>query len=187
MTKMREDAPSDSDIKFLKKVADEMNRIMGLEPEIELDNENNLEKTIRNESKEIDLKEDEGKFSNEVEEYFKAEGLWPGMEPVKNDSENNEPITAKKGEKKVSKKKTAVINKKKDNVKSAYTRSHALVDAIKKGGTRKDIIELSNQLYVKKGGMDKINIATNCFSLSIPVLIILGVIEKKNNEYQLTK
>ncbi len=132
-------------------------------------------------------------------------------EPEPETVEEKEPNETKIEEKKVSKKKKgkkakAKVSKKirekkktvdkpiaKETIKKltkskfVYTRSHALVDALKKGGNRKDIIELSNQLYVKKGGLDKVNIATNCFSLSLPVLVLLGTVKKENDKYTLAK
>ncbi len=200
------------DSQLMRKIAEEFNDVMKLTPPIRSNpgREGDLVyKDIVDESKEIDLSKDDGKFSSDVVAFLKQEGLWPGSEKIKKDVEHlvdkTKPIekgenkvgtktakkkkAVKKSKKKAAKKKAAKksVEKKTSKPKSTYTRSHALVAALKKGGTRKVIIELSNSLYVEKGGENKINIATNCFSLSMPVLILLNVMEKENNIYKLKR
>lgn len=55
-----------------------------------------------------------------------------------------------------------------------YTRSHALVEAIKYGGTREDLVRLSNEFYVKHGGNDNENTARFTMRMALPTLLILG-------------
>lgn len=71
--------------------------------------------------------------------------------------------------------------------KARYTRSHALVDAFKKEGTKQDLIKRANDLYIKNGGADKIQVAKALLGYVLPSLLLLNVIEKADQTYRLVK
>jgi len=91
--------------------------------------------------------------------------------------------TAKKMVKKSTKKKITKSNKPKSFI---YTRSHALVDALKKGGTKEQMIKNASILYVKKGGADNENVAKALLGYVLPSLIIIKFVTKNNNKYSLS-
>ncbi len=97
-----------------------------------------------------------------------------------------EKATTKKAKTPVTKKTTATKEKlkapaKKGSAAPAYTRSHALVDAIKKGGDRKTIVAFSDDLFVKNGGSTNNNVANYMFGYCLPSLIIVGVVTKSKD------
>ena len=65
----------------------------------------------------------------------------------------------------------------------SYTRSHALVDALKKGGTRDDIVKYSDELFVEKGGKTNINVANYMFGYVYNTLLIIGQISEADGVF----
>lgn len=66
---------------------------------------------------------------------------------------------------------------------NAYTRSHALVDALKKGGTRDDIVKYSDELFVEKGGKTNTNVANYMFGYVYNTLLIIGQISEADGVF----
>ena len=66
---------------------------------------------------------------------------------------------------------------------NAYTRSHALVDALKKGGTRDDIVKYSDELFVEKGGKSNTNVANYMFGYVYNTLLIIGQISEADGVF----
>lgn len=66
-----------------------------------------------------------------------------------------------------------------------YTRHHALIDALKIGGDKKEIIEMSNELFVRKGGEDNLKKAKTIFNFCTPALLIIKVLRKHRDFYLL--
>lgn len=104
---------------------------------------------------------------------------------------------AAKPEKVVSKEKQAAKDKLAAKTKPAakknlYTRSHALLDALKKGGTQKEIIERAQGLFMNHknkshGNADK-SFVNTVTSSSIPLLLLAGVITKdEKGKYKVVK
>lgn len=108
------------------------------------------------------------------------------------------PVASKpvKQEKVISKEKQAAKDKLAAKVKPVkkdkYSRSHALVDALKKGGTQKEIIERAQDLFMKHenktsgdAGKSFVNTVT---SSSIPLLLLTGFITKDDKgKYHIVK
>ena len=98
------------DSQLLRKTAEEMNEVMGLEPPLPTnvgrEGHGALFKMITEESKEIDLKKDDGEFSKGVQAFLEREGLWPGSKKSKAKpvATNDNKSTKKEGEKEMSKK-----------------------------------------------------------------------------------
>jgi len=70
------------------------------------------------------------------------------------------------------------INKSKEK-KIKYTRSNALIDALKMGkNTKKELVENANKLYVENGGSDNSNVAKALLGYVMPSLLILGIIKE---------
>jgi len=66
---------------------------------------------------------------------------------------------------------------------NSYTRSIALVDALKDTltngpATKKEICDLSDELYVEQGGKSGAFVAEVMFRYTVPALIALGIVEK---------
>lgn len=74
-------------------------------------------------------------------------------------------------------KKTAKKKDKKPVDDSKYTRSHALVESLKTWKTKDEAIKEANELYVKNGGADKIQVSKALLGYVLPTLRILNVIE----------
>lgn len=88
------------DSQLMRKVAEEMNEVMGLEPPLPTNpgrDGDSIYKEIVKESKEIDLKKDTGEFSDDVQAFLEKEGLWPGTKKSKKDRQ--EPVKDKTNEK----------------------------------------------------------------------------------------
>ena len=68
-----------------------------------------------------------------------------------------------------------------------YTRTHALREALKKGGTRGTIIERSDKLYVEHGGKSNETGARATIDIHLPVLVLFEVVEKDGDIYRLAK
>lgn len=93
---------------------------------------------------------------------------------------------AKEAPKKAAKGKAKAEPKKAKKVK--YTRSEALVDALKffkKGATKKEIVEKSDELYVAQGGDSGMYVSEVMFRYTIPALLLLEHIELNDGKYKL--
>jgi len=73
-----------------------------------------------------------------------------------------------------------------------YTRSHAFVDALKTGGTKKDIVEHADKLYREKNPDAKPENAKKAFFVSevmfrynMPSLLLMGFVAEKDGAYKL--
>ena len=195
------------DSQLMRKVAEEMNEVMGLEPPLPTNpgrDGDSIYKEVVKESKEINLKKDTGEFSDDVQAFLEKEGLWPGtkkskkdrQEPVKDKTNEKEgdgkmaKKSAKKKKKTGKKSKAKAVAKKSAKksskaTKSSYTRSDALVSAFKKGGTKKQMVKTANDLYVKNGGGDNENVSTALLGYVLPSLLLLDVVILKDNKYNL--
>lgn len=75
---------------------------------------------------------------------------------------------------------------KKEERKAKYTRSHALVESLKKGGSRQELAISANKIYIDNSGSDNASVAMALLRYVLPSLLILGVVEKTDqNIYQL--
>jgi len=73
-----------------------------------------------------------------------------------------------------------------------YTRSIALVDALKDTlangpATKQEICDLSDELYVEQGGKSGAFVAEVMFRYTVPALIALGIVEKNGNQFKLVE
>lgn len=89
--------------------------------------------------------------------------------------------SAKPASQKKSASKKKAATKKAEPKKARYTRTHALHDALKAGGTRKEVTEELDRLYVANGGSPNPSGASAMTGLHIPVLKHFGVIEEDEN------
>lgn len=69
--------------------------------------------------------------------------------------------------------------------KEGYTRSHALLDALKAVGSggRDEVVQHSDGLFVKAGGKTNTNVANYMFGYVMPSLIILGHVKKEGKNF----
>lgn len=70
---------------------------------------------------------------------------------------------------------------------TGYTRSHALVDALKEGGTREEIVAKSDELFVENGGKSNPNVANYMFGYVYNTLLIIGTISEENGKFTWNK
>lgn len=68
-----------------------------------------------------------------------------------------------------------------------YTRHHALIDALKIGGSKDEVIQMSNELFIQKGGEDNERKAKSLFNYVIPALLIVKSLRKHEDFYLLKK
>lgn len=68
-----------------------------------------------------------------------------------------------------------------------YTQYHALIDALKIGGSKKEIIEMASELYMKKMGEDKKIKIKSLFNTCIPALLLTKSVRKHGDFYLLRK
>ncbi len=85
--------------------------------------------------------------------------------------------------------------KAKEEKKPAYTRSNALVEALKTGGTKDEIVKLSDKLFLASLPADKtpkaketLIVAEALFRYAVPALLLFGTMEynKETKTYQHT-
>jgi len=113
-----------------------------------------------------------------VTEKKKPEEKTPAPEPKKDKKSSSKPTSKKTAEKPP---KTAHHAKK---VVEAYTRSHALIDALQAGsGTREEIVAASDKLFVKNGGATNTNVANYMFGYVMPSLKILNIVEQDGKTF----
>jgi len=75
-----------------------------------------------------------------------------------------------------SKKKAPAKNAAPKQAQAKYTRTHALRDALSKGGSRDEIIAAVDHLYVENGGTSNPSGAKAMVGLHVPVLKEFGVV-----------
>jgi vacuolar-type H+-ATPase subunit I/STV1 len=96
--------------------------------------------------------------------------------------DDSAPVAEKKVkvDKPVKEKKTKTASKEKK-----YTRSNALIDALKKfsGGTREEIVNNADVLFTENGGNTNTNVSNYMFGYVMPSLIILGIVSKSDDKY----
>lgn len=148
------------------------------EPEEEVEEEEEEEKPKKGAKgeKEEPKKAAKGK-KVDVEEEEEEEEEKPAKKPSKG---------AKEAPKKAAKGKAKAEPKKAKKVK--YTRSEALVDALKffkKGATKKEIVEKSDELYVAQGGDSGMVVSEAMFRYGVPTLLLLEHIELNDGKYKL--
>jgi hypothetical protein len=100
-----------------------------------------------------------------------------------------EKATGEKRQPPVHEKEAAPAKKESAVKEDTYTRSHALLDALKasSGTTRESIVAESNKLFMKNGGTDNMNVANYMFGYVVPSLQILGVVAKDGKNFRWTK
>lgn len=106
--------------------------------------------------------------------------------------EEKKSAPAKKDEKKAAlakkdEKKAASAKKKAEKEEPTYTRSGAFVDAVKKGGTKAEIVALSDKLYVENGGSSNLTVAEALYRYAMPSLKLLDVVTEKDGKIKLAK
>lgn len=150
----------------------------------------------RNNGDEPDEVEDEAEEEpDEVEEEAEEEAE-EEPEEVEEEPEEEKKPKAKKGAKTDKKPKAGAKPKaeaakakkepKKDK-KPRYSRGAALIDALKKGGDREELITLIDDFYEKNGGQRNANGAKVMLDIHLPVLNLAGVLEEKNGKFKLIK
>ncbi len=122
-------------------------------------------------------KEKETKKDPKKKKTTKEKAVDEALEAV----EKGKVVSTKKN---ISKKATEVV---KELLKKKYTRSSALVDSLKVGGSKKELIEKANQLYVKNGGSDKVQVANALLGYVMPSLLLLEIVEVNQDVYSLRK
>ena len=60
--------------------------------------------------------------------------------------------------------------------KPRYTRGHALIESLQKGGTRQQIVELIDSFYSEHGGQANKNGALTMVSIHVPVFKLAGLV-----------
>lgn len=90
---------------------------------------------------------------------------------------------------KVAPKKPEKKQKKAAKQAPSYTRSHALIDALKQTGTgtREEIVNVADTLFVENGGNSNQNVSSYMFGYVMPSLIILGHVTKDGKDFSWNK
>lgn len=147
--------------------------------------------------KKVDVEEEEKpkkSAKGKKEEAKPAKGKGKKAEPeeeIEDEEEEEKPAKkpskgAKEAPKKAAKGKAKAEPKKAKKIK--YTRSEALVDALKffkKGATKKEIVEKSDELYVAQGGDSGMVVSEAMFRYGVPILLLLEHIELNDGKYKL--
>lgn len=106
------------------------------------------------------------------------------IEFLASEPEKFEKIKPKK-EEKVKKEKEEKVKPKKEKVKKEkYTRSDAFIEAIKKEGSKKDIINRIDEYYIENGGSSSMNTSESMFTKIMPILIKLNFMILENGKYR---
>ena len=74
--------------------------------------------------------------------------------------------------------KSAKAEAKAADKKPKYTRGHALIESLQKGGTRQQIVELIDSFYANHGGQANRNGALTMVSIHIPVFKLAGLVQE---------
>ena len=72
--------------------------------------------------------------------------------------------------------KSAKAEAKAADKKPKYTRGHALIESLQKGGTRQQIVELIDSFYSEHGGQANKNGALTMVSIHVPVFKLAGLV-----------
>jgi len=81
--------------------------------------------------------------------------------------------------------KSAKAEAKAADKKPKYTRGHALIEALQKGGTRQQIVEMIDNFYSEHGGQANRNGALTMISIHIPVFKLAGLVQEDKDKDQL--
>jgi len=81
--------------------------------------------------------------------------------------------------------KSAKADAKAADKKPRYTRGHALIEALQKGGTRQQIVEMIDNFYSEHGGQANRNGALTMISIHIPVFKLAGLVQEDKDKDQL--
>ena len=199
-----DDAPEEKPEMEIKRedlvaLIEEMNKVMDLDPAIEASEKSSidgLKKLIHDNC--YDKGEcqvfDTDKFSPEAWETLTA----LGVRPVVTKKAKDKPAKAEKTEKpakagKTEKPAKAEKTKKEKAEKPAatkkgatdYTRSHALIDALKgAAGTREEIVDRADSLFVDSGGKTNQNVSNYMFGYVMPSLKILGIVRQTGKDFE---
>jgi hypothetical protein len=153
----------------LRKAVKELNDVLGLKPPIGDDLEREeLEEELKY-LKEENFIKPKDKFTDETTNVLVEYGLVSKNRKVMPKA-NNEAVKRKE---KVNKEK-----KKEGKPVSNYRRIDALNDALKKGGTRSELVEMSGELYEEKTGVKHVRVASrNFFDVTYPTLVYFGIVK----------
>ena len=72
--------------------------------------------------------------------------------------------------------KSAKADAKAADKKPKYTRGHALIESLQKGGTREQVVEMIDNFYANHGGQANRNGALTMVSIHIPVFKLAGLV-----------
>ena len=72
--------------------------------------------------------------------------------------------------------KSAKADAKAADKKPRYTRGHALIESLQKGGTREQVVEMIDNFYSEHGGQANRNGALTMVSIHIPVFKLAGLV-----------
>ena len=72
--------------------------------------------------------------------------------------------------------KSAKAEAKAADKKPKYTRGHALIESLQKGGTREQVVEMIDSFYSEHGGQANRNGALTMISIHIPVFKLAGLV-----------
>ena len=72
--------------------------------------------------------------------------------------------------------KSAKAEAKAADKKPKYTRGHALIESLQKGGTREQVVEMIDNFYANHGGQANRNGALTMVSIHIPVFKLAGLV-----------
>jgi len=72
--------------------------------------------------------------------------------------------------------KSAKADAKAADKKPRYTRGHALIESLQKGGTREQVVEMIDNFYSEHGGQANRNGALTMISIHIPVFKLAGLV-----------
>jgi len=116
--------------------------------------------------------EEEKEEEKEEQEEKENQASEKGKKEEKPKEKKKETEQTTKKDQKNEEKKPIVVKEKHEK----YTRSHALVDALKVGGTKEEMIGVANKLYVEHNGADKEQVAKALLQYVLPSLELLGII-----------
>ena len=74
--------------------------------------------------------------------------------------------------------KSAKADAKAADKKPRYTRGHALIESLQKGGTREQVVEMIDNFYSEHGGQANRNGALTMVSIHIPVFKLAGLVQE---------
>ena len=195
--------------KWLVSAAKDMNEVMGLDPEIDLDledeelqkeilknadagedgvkAEDNLEDATWNTLAELGFVIDKDKVEPEAATPDQAEKApKAGKEKAEKIKEEKAPKIKEEKAPKVKKVKKEKAPKVKKEKTPKYLREYSVVDAVakagKKGKSFEEIAELANSMYVKQGGSDNVKQSLHVVKIGIKFLARSGVAILKDDD-----